>query len=73
MTKTSNIPKLYSCGKIKFDELRCVIFFFLEHAGELRIFVLREKGALVQITESSSSPWTRERAAETSKSYYIKG
>jgi len=40
--------------------------FFIEHAGELRIFILREKKKAVQIQVEHSSPWTSVRNAEKS-------
>jgi len=42
--------------------------FFLEHAGELRIFVLRGK-RVGPITIDSTSPWTRVRAANSVDCY----
>ena len=39
-------------------------YFFLEYAGELRIFALRGKRGLAQFTVDSTSPWTRVRAPE---------
>ena len=40
-------------------------FFFLEHAGELRVIVLRGKNS--PITNMHSKPWTRERSARIKK------